>query len=114
MLRTALPFYTYYYNYNYIKTKLCENRNKPLLLCNGSCYVRNELKENNLLIEKGAENATLAIVPVVDLYIPIFFYTSTFIFKEVNTFKGIDLPTYFKLLKPIDVVASIFHPPQLF
>jgi len=32
-------------NRNYIATKLCENRNKPWLHCNGKCYLVKKLKQ---------------------------------------------------------------------
>jgi hypothetical protein len=32
-------------NRNYIATKLCENRNKPWLHCNGHCYMMKKLKQ---------------------------------------------------------------------
>jgi hypothetical protein len=32
-------------NKNYIATKLCENRNKPWLHCNGKCYLMKKIKQ---------------------------------------------------------------------
>ncbi|MCO5935808.1 hypothetical protein NAF17_09655 [Mucilaginibacter sp. RB4R14] len=32
-------------NRNYIATKLCENRNKPQLHCNGMCYLMKKVKQ---------------------------------------------------------------------
>ena len=32
-------------NKNYIVTKLCENRNKPWLHCNGKCYLMKKVKQ---------------------------------------------------------------------
>ncbi|WP_428329958.1 hypothetical protein [Mucilaginibacter sp.] len=32
-------------NRNYIATKLCENRNKPWLHCNGKCYFMKKIKQ---------------------------------------------------------------------
>jgi hypothetical protein len=32
-------------NRNYIATKLCENRNKPWLHCNGKCYLAKKIKQ---------------------------------------------------------------------
>jgi hypothetical protein len=32
-------------NRNYIATKLCENRNKPWLHCNGKCYLMKKIKQ---------------------------------------------------------------------
>jgi len=35
----------YQLNKNYIAAKLCENRNKPWLHCNGKCYLMKKLKQ---------------------------------------------------------------------
>jgi hypothetical protein len=35
----------YELNKNYIVTKLCENRNKPWLHCNGKCYLMKKIKQ---------------------------------------------------------------------
>ena len=32
-------------NRNYIASKLCENRDKPWLHCNGKCYLRKKIKQ---------------------------------------------------------------------
>jgi hypothetical protein len=32
-------------NQNYIATRLCENRDKPLLHCNGRCYLMKKIKQ---------------------------------------------------------------------
>lgn len=40
-------------NQNYIAAKLCENRNKPWMHCNGKCYLMKKLKQLN---EKQAAN----------------------------------------------------------
>ncbi len=42
-LRPVLPLLDYAFNYKYISQNLCENKNKPQLLCNGKCYVIKEL-----------------------------------------------------------------------
>jgi len=34
-------------NHKYIATKLCENRNKPWMHCNGKCYLMKKLKQLN-------------------------------------------------------------------
>ena len=35
----------YELNKNYIATKLCENRNKPWLHCNGKCYLMKKIRQ---------------------------------------------------------------------
>jgi hypothetical protein len=35
----------YWVNKSYISNTLCENRDKPMLHCNGKCYLARQLKE---------------------------------------------------------------------
>ena len=47
MLRPLAPVIIYYANYNYIAAELCENRDKPILDCNGICYLNKMITEDN-------------------------------------------------------------------
>ena len=47
MVKPLVPIMEYYANYDYIKTILCENRDKPYLECNGKCYLQKQLNEVN-------------------------------------------------------------------
>lgn len=42
-LKPVFPVIDYIINYDYISTELCENKNKPELLCNGKCQLMKEL-----------------------------------------------------------------------
>lgn len=44
-LKPVLPFFEYVLNYRYIVEKLCENRAKPQMHCNGKCHLMKELKK---------------------------------------------------------------------
>ncbi|MBZ0326985.1 MAG: hypothetical protein K8F54_05225 [Altibacter sp.] len=39
------PVVDYVVNYNYIIEKLCENRDKPEMQCNGKCYLSKQLSK---------------------------------------------------------------------
>jgi hypothetical protein len=41
----AVPVLEYMINYNYIASVLCENRDKPVLTCNGKCYLMDQVKK---------------------------------------------------------------------
>ena len=45
--RPLLPFLEYYGNFEYISEVLCINKDKPILSCNGKCYLNEQLKEVN-------------------------------------------------------------------
>jgi len=47
MAKPLWPIAEYIINYDYIVTNLCENRNKPQLQCNGTCYLAKMLAEEN-------------------------------------------------------------------
>lgn len=46
LLQPALPVIDYLVNYNYIVEELCENRDKPILTCNGKCYLEKQVKQH--------------------------------------------------------------------
>ena len=45
LFRPILPIIDYVVNYDYIAEQLCENKNKPILACNGKCYVAKEVEK---------------------------------------------------------------------
>ncbi len=47
MLKPISPIIGYYINYDYIVNVLCENKDKPVLKCNGKCHLVKEIKKAN-------------------------------------------------------------------
>lgn len=47
MLKPISPVIAYYFDYDYIVNVLCENKDKPVLKCNGKCHLAKELKKAN-------------------------------------------------------------------
>ena len=43
LAKPVLPVLDYVINYDYISKVLCENKEKPLLHCNGKCHLMKEL-----------------------------------------------------------------------
>jgi hypothetical protein len=41
----SVPILEYLINYNYIVSELCENRDKPVLTCNGKCYLADQVEK---------------------------------------------------------------------
>lgn len=67
--KPIVPYVEYAFNYDYISTVLCVNREKPKLNCDGKCYLAKMLAEsetNNP--EKGIPVAQLDL-----LFIPLYF-----------------------------------------
>lgn len=106
-IRPVLPLIDYAVNYEYISEKLCENKDKPQVLCNGKCYLAKELaktsentpKQNNLKISPDFTDAFVA-----DQIFKFDFSTEYFAEKDkLNSFYS----SFYHFLAGSDV----FHPP---
>jgi hypothetical protein len=92
-------------NRNYIATKLCENRNKPWLHCDGKCYFAKKVKQAE---DKQASDER---------------QSQKSLFQEVYVISTTDVKFHSSLLQvistpytptvPADRPAKIFQPPQL-
>ena len=92
-------------NRNYIATKLCENRNKPWLHCNGKCYFMKKIKQAQEK-EKNDERQSQKNLFQEALFAQkpdVKFYSQVLQVMQVPTHR-IALP---------DVDLPIFMPPQL-
>ncbi|SIS63872.1 hypothetical protein SAMN05421766_10368 [Zobellia uliginosa] len=68
MVKPLWPVAEYIANYDYIKNVLCENRDKPMLHCDGKCYLAKQLakeSEENSKNPFGEKQAKVEIQPVV-------------------------------------------------
>ncbi len=109
MLRPLAPLIVYYANYDYIAKELCENRNKPVLDCNGVCYLNMMIVENNTQ----PYGDPISTVPLNMSDYPI----STLDFYKYNSLFQIDVKEQIKPVFSTDFTISeyntdIFHPPQ--
>ncbi|GEP52609.1 hypothetical protein FNO01nite_32810 [Flavobacterium noncentrifugens] len=43
LLKPVIPVFDYIVNYDYIRTELCENKETPIMGCNGKCYLMKNL-----------------------------------------------------------------------
>jgi len=111
MLRPAIPLLEYFSNYDYISQELCKNKSKPVLKCNGTCYVEKVMQDADLLVKD--DNSPKSTIPIRNLFFPIFI---------IETFEY-DLPIlvreksnclfYFKSLRINQLINSLFRPPQI-
>lgn len=91
-------------NKNYIASELCENRDKPLMHCNGKCYLMKKLKQ----AEEKEKNQSRAAQKG-------HFQEALITHKTNFNF----LPQLIKVINPFELPfalprhsAAIFHPPQ--
>lgn len=105
LLKPLWPVVEYVVNYDYIIENLCENRDKPMLNCDGKCFLAKQLAKEMDKKEKNPFGAKLS-----DLKLPIINHDSSFAFK-LFTFEsgahsysfGIDMISYVstsKMLRP--------------
>jgi len=109
LIQPALPILEYFVNYNYIVNELCENKDKPILTCNGKCYLGKQVKENNLLHQE----QQMPPLPKLDLSAyPTFILFGSL--KESPSFiLDVKEKLYFNYKETFqEIVISIFRPPQ--
>jgi len=108
-IRPVLPLIDYAVNYEYISEKLCENKDKPQLLCNGKCYLVKEMaktsentpKQSNLKISSGFTDAFVA-----DQIFKFDFSTEYFTEKDKPS-------PFYKSFYHFLVGSDVFHPPLI-
>ena len=69
LLQPALPVLEYLVNYDYIVNELCENRDKPILTCNGKCYLGDQVEKQ---LDRGPDQQ-IPLPPQIDFkqFIPL-------------------------------------------
>ncbi len=111
MLRPLGPLIVYYINYDYIAEELCENRDKPILDCNGRCYLNALIKrqapqsENEKPISTVPLNMNDYPISTLDFYR----YISSYEFN----FKELISSNFYKHFIISEYSSAIFRPPQL-
>lgn len=62
LVQPALPVLEYLINYDYIVKELCENRGKPILTCNGKCYLGDQVEKQ---LDRGPDQQ-IPLPPQID------------------------------------------------
>ncbi|WP_276165718.1 hypothetical protein [Zobellia alginiliquefaciens] len=70
LLKPLWPLINYAVNYDYIVTNLCENRNQPVLHCDGKCFLAKQLAQESEEKEKNPFESELSKLklPMVDWF----------------------------------------------
>jgi hypothetical protein len=92
-------------NKGYIASKLCENRNRPWLHCNGKCYLMKKIRQAEQKQDANDRQAQKNLIQEAfcEKHLRVRFYTH--LLAEISIPNGhIILPT---------ANATIFRPPQL-
>ena len=96
----------YQLNKDFIAKNLCENRNKPMMHCNGKCHMMKQLKQDEKKDQENPERKTENKFEIICSFTPQssfdIYYTPTIfeypVFKESIT---------------IGFHTATFHPPQV-
>ena len=96
---------------DYIVANLCENRNRPMLNCNGKCYLAKKIADAKKQEEKQAESDFLSklFAPATDLSSlrTVAIEKSEYVFLPQNPVKF----SYNTAFRSSANIREIFHPP---
>lgn len=101
-----MPLLDYVLNYNEIANELCENREEPELLCNGFCYLKEEVSksEKNQTENHFVKNSIKlldAIVPQKQILSPKIYFNQENK-SRIDSYQEIDSDY---------IIRLVFHPP---
>jgi len=109
MFRPIFPVIEYFVNYDYIVEQLCENRSKPVLACNGKCYLAKEIEKTAPILPVDNKSRIPTIdfdkVPVTTLFIDKYAILSRNHSQELKF-------TYSKNAKVKNHIEYVFRPPK--
>jgi hypothetical protein len=107
LIQPALPVLEYLINYDYIVNELCENRDKPVMACNGVCYLGDQVEKQLNLDHKDQ----VPLPPQIDYkeFIPL--SDDTVSDKLVIITAPISRPCYIDFLKESSFSRAILRPP---
>jgi hypothetical protein len=109
LARPAIPFLEYIVNYDYIVKELCENKEKPVLKCNGKCHLMKELAKT----AEDDKNTSSDKKQNVKQEIEVLFYQD---FKSLScsnsyVFTNNKINSVYQNLYALTAIQSTFHPP---
>ena len=96
-------------NQDFIEDVLCINKNKPMTLCNGKCYLSQQLKDAEEQEEKRAPTSKQERIEVVYYYGERAIINMYFSDISVNRLN----PAMVNVLHTSSFIADVFRPPKL-
>ena len=101
-----MPMIDYAINYTKITTELCENKEKPELLCNGFCYLKSEVNKTEK--NRSQNNFIKNTVKVLEAIVPQRQFISPKNYLVVQTNSIFDL---YQDITSTQETQQVFHPP---
>jgi hypothetical protein len=107
LIQPALPIIEYIVNYDYIVDELCENKEKPILTCNGKCYLEEQVKNQQNL----NHDQKIPQVPKLDLEKFLTLKNKQFSYNLIADEKIRQKSFFCNSLEELLFPDSIFRPP---
>lgn len=107
LVQPALPILEYLINYDYIVNELCENRNKPIMDCNGKCYLGDQVDKQ---LDLDTEHH-IPMPPTIDFEKFISLTTSIVAQLPINDEALLHTPRVVKNLKEMLFASNLLRPP---
>ena len=110
LLKPIIPVFEYVLNYDYISKVLCENKEVPIMGCNGKCYLMKELAKASESEKPASSDKKHNTTEISDLFIgEIAFFN----IPELKNFGSKSIPSTYSNLYKSQLAFSIFHPPAV-
>ncbi len=107
ILQPSLPILEYLVNYDYIKNELCENRQKPILMCNGKCYLQKKIIQQEL----PDKDQQIPMPPKVDMEKLLWVINDTYYIDYSVAHQSQERLIFTNKLKGRILSSSVFKPP---
>ena len=109
-LKPVFPVIEYIVNYDYIAKVLCENKEKPMMHCNGKCHLMKELAkeaENEKPFAPNKKNVTQEAETLFCMFVPSFEIPNEYgiLLSKINT----HYTNRYAYLN----IDNVFHPPTV-
>lgn len=107
--RPLVPLVEYVTNYHQIVTEYCINRTQPELMCNGKCYLFDELSKTS--DENSSDGISQNTLKIQEIYLSNEIFQLPNFDREENLKK--DLIFYQKEQYQFYFIDPVFHPPLI-
>ena len=104
MVKPVLPVLEYLINQDYIAEVLCINRDKPMLNCDGKCYLAKMIQEQQEEDHQDIPSADLREYPMG--FVSILDCSFQKFIIETSTI------SFYKNLNEQQYISAVFHPPN--
>lgn len=110
LVKPVMPVFEYVFNYEYITTELCVNKDNYVMGCDGKCYLVKQLAKASESEKPLSSDKKHVTTETSDLFVEAFLEYDFTIAK--NTIQNQEFSTYSNLYSHLDS-GAFFHPPTV-